>query len=471
MPPSFSLPAGHHYALLWGIPDNFAGMTNSVMHRSRGFVTEAGAEVTVLTLEYRDDYDVVRRRLRDRGALIDGMHLRNMWEDIRGWDDDQLQAATHGAGQGDTKGFEPLGERGRLEGALVRRLRDENGQVLQADYFRPDGTLMASDSVRGRKSQRRTITLCDSTGAPLVSWRRARYLYFRWLDTLPREPTAYLICDSKTPATHITHYRRPDVVTIHVVRGSHLKANTPRPIGVLKPGREHTMTHLDLWDAVVFLTEEQRRDVEALLGPRENLHVIANNRPVPTTIPNLHRSSRRGVMLASLIDRKQIGHAIRAMKLAGRVRGRRVRLDVWGRGPKTRRMRTLARLLRAPVRIRGYSQTAIQEFEKASFSLLTSASEAFANVLIESMGRGCVPISYMSPYGPTDIITHGVDGFLVPHNDIVALSEQIHAVAAMTPQELEPLRLAAHQRALQFTDFTGRWAELLHRLEPTDPPS
>jgi poly(glycerol-phosphate) alpha-glucosyltransferase len=202
------------------------------------------------------------------------------------------------------------------------------------------------------------------------------------------------------------------------------------------------------------------------LGPHDNLHVIPNNRPVPTAVPNLDRPSRRGVMLASLIDRKQVGHAVRAMKLAGRVRGRRVRLDIWGRGPKARRMKTLARLLRAPVRIRGYSETAIHEFEKASFSLLTSASEAFANVLIESMGRGCIPVSYASPYGPADIITHGVDGFLVPHNDIVALAHQIHAVAAMKPKDLEPLRLAAHQRALQFTDFTGRWAELLHSLEP-----
>lgn len=465
--PAYTLPPGHHYALLWGIPDNFAGMTNSVMHRSRGFVREAGAEVTILTLEYRDDYDAVRRRLRERGAMIDGMHLRNMWEDILGWDDEQLSVATEGAGQGDTKGFKPLGDRGEIEGPLVRRLRDESGAIQQADYFRPNGTLLASDRVRGRKSRRRSITLCDSSGNPVVTWRRARYLYFRWLDTLPRDPTAYLICDSKTPATHITHYRRPDVVTIHVVRGSHLRAGSGRPDGLLKPGREHTMRNLAQWDAIVFLTEEQRRDVETLLGAQENLHVIPNNRPVPTAVPNLDRSSRRGVMLASLIDRKQVGHAIRAMKLAGRVRGRRIRLDVWGRGPKTRRMKTLARLLRAPVKIHGYSETAIHEFEKASFSLLTSASEAFANVLIESMGRGCIPISYASPYGPADIITHGVDGFLVPHNDIVALAQQIHAVAAMKSKDLEPLRLAAHQRALQFTDFTGRWSALLRRLEPT----
>jgi poly(glycerol-phosphate) alpha-glucosyltransferase len=224
------------------------------------------------------------------------------------------------------------------------------------------------------------------------------------------------------------------------------------------------MEHLDLWDAVVFLTHEQLKDVETLLGHHDNLHVIPNNRPVPAEVPHVHRSSRHGVMLASLIERKQVGHAIRAVKQAGWVRGRRARLDIFGDGEKEQRMRTLIRLLRAPARLRGYSPTAVDEFETASFSLLTSASEAFANVLIESMGRGCIPISYETPYGPTDIITHGVDGFLVPYNDYEAMGKQIREVVAMKPKALEPMRVAAHERALEFTDFTDRWASLMHHL-------
>lgn len=448
---------------MWGLPDDFAGMTNSMLHRSRGFVREAGAEVTILTLEYRDDYEPVRQRLRERGAMIDGMSLRNMWEDLRTWDDAQLHAARKRKGLPRPGMFEPLGDRGELEGPLIRRLRDEEGRILQSDYFREDGTLLVSDQTRDAKG-RRAITLCDTSGQPVAAARRGRWLYFSWLDSLPREPIAWIICDSKTPAIHLTHYDRPDVVTIHVVRGSHLKAKSGRPMGQLSAGRRHVMQHLDEWDAVVFLTNEQRRDVEALLGPHDNLHVIPNNRPVPAELPNLDRKPRRGAMLASIIDRKQVGHAIRAMKQAGRIRGRRPRLDVYGRGEKTKRMKTLIRLLRAPVKLRGYSPTAVDAFETASFSLLTSASEAFANVLIESMGRGCIPISYETPYGPSDIITHGVDGFLVPHNDIEALARQIRAVASMSPAELEPMRLAAHRRALEFTDFTGAWAALMHSL-------
>lgn len=48
-----ALPDGHHYAAMWGIPDNYAGMTNSMLRRSRAFVEMAGAEVTILTYEHR----------------------------------------------------------------------------------------------------------------------------------------------------------------------------------------------------------------------------------------------------------------------------------------------------------------------------------------------------------------------------------------------------------------------------------
>ena len=106
-----ALPRGHHYAVMWGIPDNYAGMTNSMLHRSRAFVELTGTEVTILTYEYLDDYDLVRKRLRERGAMIDGMHIVNLWEQLRTWDDEQLKQAGRRS-MGDEPVFDPLGERG-----------------------------------------------------------------------------------------------------------------------------------------------------------------------------------------------------------------------------------------------------------------------------------------------------------------------------------------------------------------------
>jgi poly(glycerol-phosphate) alpha-glucosyltransferase len=457
---SMSLPGGHHYAVMWGIPDNYAGMTNSMLHRSRAFVELTGSDVTILTYEFRDDYDVVRQRLRERGAMIDGMQLVNLWEDLRGWDDEQLKRAGTTFAPGAEATFDPLGERGDHSSALIHVLRDEDGKTVQTDYFRADGTLLASDRPKGGEGGVRAFTLCDTSGSPLGTWQSIWNLYWAWLDSLPRDPIAWLICDSKTSANHIIDYRRDDVVTIHVVHGSHLEPRSERPMGTLSKARRRVMENLNQWDGVVFLTQQQLDEVSALLGSGTNRHVIPHGRHVPPEPPNLKRSRLRGVMLTSLTKRKQIGHAIKAMNRIGRVRLRRVRLDVWGEGPNEEVLRNAIAKSGSPVQLRGYSDNATAEFDSASFSLLTSFNEAFGLVLVESMGHGCIPISYDMPYGPAEIITHGVDGFLVEPDDIAGLVAEIRRVASAKKSELDPIRLAAHRRALQFNDetTTERWA-------------
>ncbi len=449
---------------MWGIPDQYAGMTASMLQRSRAFVKYAGVDVTILTYEHRNDYDEIRSRLRDSGAMVDGMRLANMWEDLRSWDDRRLQAATTTL-QGPVRPeWEPLGERGEATGPLIRELRQENGRHIQIDYFREDGTMLASDQRHGSEFVDRSVILFDTSGNALGSWRWVSRLYWLWLDSLPRDPVAWIIADSKTSANPLIQYDRPDVAKLHVVRGSHLRRVHGQTTNKLVRSRRTVMENLDAWDAVVFLTKTQRNDVVSMMGPRSNLHVIPNSRNVPAELTNVKRPSGRGVMLSSLVERKRIPHAIRAMADA---RGRRFwwkgKLDVWGRGPLQRRLTMLIRKRRAPVKLRGYSTSAADEFSSASFSLLTSSAEAFANVLIESMGRGCIPISYDIPYGPSDIITHGVDGFLVPNGDISALANQIREIVAASPDELAPLREAGYKRALDFSDehVMQLWSSLM----------
>jgi poly(glycerol-phosphate) alpha-glucosyltransferase len=236
-------------------------------------------------------------------------------------------------------------------------------------------------------------------------------------------------------------------------------------MGILRESRQHVMENLDEWDAVVFLTQQQLSEVDALLGPGDNRYVIPHGRFVPKEPPKLKRPSRHGVMLTSLNKRKQISHAIRAMTRVGRIGMRRVTLDVWGEGPYEERLGKAIEKANAPVQLRGYSDHASKEFDKASFSLLTSNNEAFGLVLVESMGHGCIPISYDMPYGPAEIITHGVDGFLVPSDDINGLATEIRRVARAKSSELAPIRDAAYRRALEFNDehVTEKWAAAMEQ--------
>ena len=458
-----ALPRGHHYAVMWGIPDNYAGMTNSMLHRSRAFVELTGTEVTIVTYEYLDDYDPVRTRLRERGAMIDGVHIVNLWEQLRTWDDEQLKTAVP-TFDGDELVFDPLGDRGEQASPLMNQLLDDEGELLQVDYFRADGSLLATHRRRRPQDETSAFTLCDTSGTPLGTWAGIWSLYYFWLDTLPRDPIAWMICDSKTSANHLVDYQRDDVVTLHVLHQSHLEPKSRSSTeDVIRKSRERVLERLDQWDAVVFLTRQQLDEVNDFLGPGDNRHVVPHGRFVPKEPPNLKRSSLHGVMLTSLNKRKQISHAIKAMTRIGRVKLRRVTLDVWGEGPYEERLQDAIDKSDAPVELRGYSDHAWKEFDKASFSLLTSSNEAFGLVLVESMGHGCIPISYDMPYGPAEIITHGVNGFLVPPDDISGLATEIRRLARAKTAELAPIREAAYRRALEFNDenVTERWAKVM----------
>ncbi len=468
-----ALPRGHHYAVMWGIPDNYAGMTNSMLHRSRAFVELTGTEVTILTYEHRDDYDVVRKQLHERGAMVDGMHIANLWEDLRQWDDEQLGRAAATSVPGAESTFDPIADRGDRENPLIHQVVAEDGSVVQVDYFRADGSLLVSDRRQVPGEWPRSVTLCDRSGTPIGTWQRVWDLYYFWLDSLPRDPVAWLIVDSKTSANHLVDYDRDDVVTMHVMHASHLEPESGRPIGTIRRSREYVMERLDQWDAIVFLTHQQLAEVDALLGPGANRQVIPHGRFVPATPPNLKRSSVHGVMLTSLNKRKQIAHAIKAMTRVGRIGLRRVTLDVWGHGPYQERLQEAIDKSEAPVTLRGYSETAWREFDRASFSLLTSNNEAFGLVLVESMGHGCIPISYDMPYGPADIITHGVDGFLVAPDDIAGLATEIRRLARAKPSELAPIRTAAWRRALEFNDenVTSAWAAVMEQALAAKHPA
>ena len=54
-----------------------------MLQRSRAFVRLGGVSVDILTFDARPDYAVVEQRLRDRGDLIDGIRLLNLYDWLR----------------------------------------------------------------------------------------------------------------------------------------------------------------------------------------------------------------------------------------------------------------------------------------------------------------------------------------------------------------------------------------------------
>lgn len=71
----------------------------------------------------------------------------------------------------------------------------------------------------------------------------------------------------------------------------------------------------------------------------------------------------------------------------------------------------------------GTTKNIYKELNNTKFFFVTSLRESFSMVILEAMASGCVVISYDCPTGPSELIQHGVNGYLVKANDIYGLSD------------------------------------------------
>lgn len=475
MPPSArpSLPPGRHFTLTWAIPDDFGGLTSAMLHRSRAFVEQAGVTVDILTLDPEGDYPAVEARLRREGRLVEGMRLRNLWDDLRQIDERALRSRAPRGVSAPVPGFEPLvPDRADVldvrGGSLRRRTRlDSQGAVRQTDHYRADGSLLVSDrrSAPGSPGTA-SVTLCDRQGRPSRWWSGREGLYHFWLDRVTRGPgRAWLVNDSQFIGGWLHRYQRRKVVVVQIVHNTHLAGRATSSLARLSPGKAAMLRSAADFDALVFLTHRQATEAAAVLGPGDNREVVPNSRTMASATSDV-RDRAQGVLVGRLSPQKRIDHAVRAVALA-RDAGSSARLKVLGEGTSRESLTALVEQLGVTERVvlAGHSNAVADELAQASFSVLSSQYEGFGLVLVESMAAGCVPIAYDIRYGPADIITHRVDGLLVTPGDTAALAEAVQQVVSMPQPELAAMRAAGRARAGHFSDpaVVARWAEVLSR--------
>lgn len=109
----------------------------------------------------------------------------------------------------------------------------------------------------------------------------------------------------------------------------------------------------------------------------------------------------------------------------------------------------------------------IDWYQRADLFVLSSRYEGMPNVLLEAMASGCPSVAFDCETGPNEIIQDGVNGVLVPPENVEALSNALALLMAD-----ESLRERYAQNGMKVRDrfseekIIGLWSEAVGLIKP-----
>lgn len=101
------------------------------------------------------------------------------------------------------------------------------------------------------------------------------------------------------------------------------------------------------------------------------------------------------------------------------------RLDIYGEGELEDYYHSKIQTMNADIYVYKPTEDIMEVYRDHSILLLTSLYEPFGLVLPEAMSCGLPVVAFDCPFGPADIITDGVDGFLIKDRDVNLFAQRV----------------------------------------------
>ena len=134
--------------------------------------------------------------------------------------------------------------------------------------------------------------------------------------------------------------------------------------------------------------------------------------------------SKRVVFAGRLVEQKGISLLLRIWQLVNS-RYPDWRLEIYGEGILHEEIITGFQLTQWNIHVYKPTPDIMNVFCASSIFVLTSVYEPFGLVLPEAMSCGLPVVSFDCDYGPREIITDGVDGYLVPIGNIGLFADRV----------------------------------------------
>lgn len=227
-------------------------------------------------------------------------------------------------------------------------------------------------------------------------------------------------------------------------------------------------------DSFVVISEEIDRELSALAVAPEKRAFIPNGvdtdvfAPLPASQKQRLRAElgllsngKLVIYLGRLTAEKRVDHLLRIWpEIQGTFPD--AQLLIVGTGPEEARLRQMSV---SGAQFTGQVNDTMRYLQAADLFVLPSATEGLSNSMLEALSTG-LPVLATSVGGTPDVISHDVNGYLVPPDDLHALKTGLMTLLA---DESLRARLGREGRLRILQDFSldsvaKRLSELYHRL-------
>ena len=219
-------------------------------------------------------------------------------------------------------------------------------------------------------------------------------------------------------------------------------------------------------DALVSLTSADKTNWEKHVNIP--IFVIPNLVTVyPNDISCYSERSNRIICVGRLTRQKGFDYLIKAWALiANKYPGWKI--DIFGSGDLEDFLIQMIDNynLKESITINKPTSNIFEEYDRSSIYVLSSRYEGFCLVLLEAMSFGIPCISFNCPHGPSDMITNGEEGILVPVGDINKLADSIEWMITHK-EERERMSQNSREKVKYYLaeNIMPQWVELFNKIK------